>query len=768
MVRWLIWKAEGRGRGGKPTKVPYCARQPERRADATDPTTWATRDEAEDAARLHLNGAGGVGIVLGDLGTDLCLGGLDLDGSVDDGLVADWAAELLTAVPSYAELSPSLTGIKVFFYIRAAAVRPMLDRLGADGWGLKRGVPGLSGANHGPGIELYLGQRYFTVTNRHLSRSPADITVLNQTAIDAIVSFIPPAASTGNRGNHDNSRSAKAFCEAIRLKRQGCTQDELREALLHHADPEIAAWMREKGLAHDAREFRRLWQRAGRTAPADVPTIRVSAGERHLAANAGLAALAHAGTEFYRRGQTLVCVSLMTAKTSAGDDILLPSIAPVTLPRLGRALGFAALWQRYDMRARSWLRIDPPLLVAEQILAMGDEWPFPPLAGLIACPTLRPDGSLLAEPGYDSTTGLYLADALTLPAIPERPGKEDALKALALLLGLLEEFPFADDASKSVALSLLITPIVRAAVGPVVPAHGSSSPAPGTGKSYLANLASEIATGRPCAVVAADRKPEETDKRLNGALLGGQPLIALDNIRGTLESALLCQAIEQPMLDLRPLGTSTMMKVVNTTTIILTGNNLTIAADLVRRTLVCRLDANSETPEERVFKNDPIACVRRDRSIYIAAGLTIIRAHAAAGRPGGLDPLPSFAAWSDNVRSALAWLGQADPVATMTAAHFDDPMHQERAEIFQALADPLGGTGMRTGEIIAEADKKATLRAVLHRIAPGPGDGINATRLGKWLRRNVDAIAGGWKLVVDRGDPQRPRWQMKTSQGGPK
>ena len=138
-----MWRSEARGRTGKPTKIPYCPRQPERRADTTDPTTWARRDEAEDAARRCLNGAGGgVGIVLGDLGTDHYLAGLDLDGSVDDGGVTDWAAALLEVIPSYAELSPSLTGIKVFFRLRAAAVRPLLDRLEASGWGLKRGIPG--------------------------------------------------------------------------------------------------------------------------------------------------------------------------------------------------------------------------------------------------------------------------------------------------------------------------------------------------------------------------------------------------------------------------------------------------------------------------------------------------------------------------------------------------------------------------------------------------------------------------------------------------
>jgi hypothetical protein len=32
-------------------------------------------------------------------------------------------------------------------------------------------------------------------------------------------------------------------------------------------------------------------------------------------------------------------------------------------------------------------------------------WPFRPISGVIATPTIRPDGSLLAVPGYDKVCG---------------------------------------------------------------------------------------------------------------------------------------------------------------------------------------------------------------------------------------------------------------------------------------------------------------------------------------------------------------------------
>ncbi len=74
-----------------------------------------------------------------------------------------------------------------------------------------------------------------------------------------------------------------------------------------------------------------------------------------------------------------------------------------------------------------------------------------------------------------------------------------------------------------------------------------------------------------------------------------------------------------------------------------------------------------ERPEERIFTGNPVATVQADRGRYVAAALTIARAYAAASRPNPAPRLASFEAWSDTIRSALIWLGCADPVETSTA-----------------------------------------------------------------------------------------------------
>jgi hypothetical protein len=94
---WSVWREELRTtQQGKQrlTKVPYDGHallEPvprQRRAKANDPTTWATRAEAEAAARILRELAPpefrvGVGFMLGDLGNGISVGGVDLDSCRD-------------------------------------------------------------------------------------------------------------------------------------------------------------------------------------------------------------------------------------------------------------------------------------------------------------------------------------------------------------------------------------------------------------------------------------------------------------------------------------------------------------------------------------------------------------------------------------------------------------------------------------------------------------------------------------------------------------
>ena len=109
---------------------------------------------------------------------------------------------------------------------------------------------------------------------------------------------------------------------------------------------------------------------------------------------------------FYRRDRDLVRIVRVKAKASDGAVVTMPAVDRVPAAALGRALGQAARWERFD-RHGNLIAIDPPKEVIEQIITMVDEWPFPPLLGVISTPILRPDGSLLLTEGYVSCNRVH-------------------------------------------------------------------------------------------------------------------------------------------------------------------------------------------------------------------------------------------------------------------------------------------------------------------------------------------------------------------------
>jgi putative DNA primase/helicase len=214
--------------------------------------------------------------------------------------------------------------------------------------------------------------------------------------------------------------------------------------------------------------------------------------------------------------------------------------------------------------------------------------------------------------------------------------------------------------------------------------HSVSAPKAGTGKSYLFDTSAGIILGDAMPIIAAGVNVEEMEKRIDAQVIEGVGVWSIDNVsRFVLGGDGLCQAVERPMYKPRVLGKSEMRERRNTWTIFATGNNLRFKDDITRRVLRAGMDAKMERPELREFKANPFERVLADRGRYLWAALTVVRAYQVAGRPGRLPRIgDTFAEWSDNVRSAIVWLGYDDPVLSMEAVRADDPSRRARREMF--------------------------------------------------------------------------------------
>ena len=453
-------------------------------------------------------------------------------------------------------------------------------------------------------------------------------------------------------------------------------------------------------------------------------------------------------------------------------------LSPVSETYMRDQLSRTINWQKYVRREKEWIAVDPPEEVASIILARSGEWTFPPVTGVITTPTLRSDGTILGEAGYDAATGLILMDPPALPPIRKHLSRKDAIAALALLDELLVEFPFLDDASRSVALSALITPVVRGAM-PVAPMHVARAPTAGSGKSYLYDTASAIAIGQRCHVIAAGSKEEETEKRLAACVLSGYPLVSIDNVNGELGGEFLCQVIERPVVSPRILGRSEQPRLPNRMTLFATGNNVRLVGDMTRRALICSLDAKHERPELRVFAAKPVDRVLTDRGRYVAAALTVVRAYFVAGKPGKLTPLASFEPWSDSVRSALTWLGRADPIETIAVARAEDPELQALTALHNAWREVIGvgpANSCTAAQLLSKAQEKRSAYddrgiypvrgsedwkyPVLREAMDALGV-TNAKSLGKWLSGKKGRIVGQYRLAGLMKGNDALRWYLE-------
>jgi primase-polymerase (primpol)-like protein len=148
---WVVWRREPcYDRSTKKrrwTKVPYRA-DGRGRASSTDPSTWSSFARAFGAHNTR--NFDGVGYVLA---ADAPFVGIDLDHAIDDAVVtAPWAAEIIAALNSYAELSPSRRGYRIF----VSATLP-------------------TGGNRRGDVEMYDRARFVTVTGWHVSGMPRTI-----------------------------------------------------------------------------------------------------------------------------------------------------------------------------------------------------------------------------------------------------------------------------------------------------------------------------------------------------------------------------------------------------------------------------------------------------------------------------------------------------------------------------------------------------------------------------------------------------------------
>jgi len=156
-------------------------------AKSNDPQTWSTYAQA--CAVLARGGYSGLGFMFA---ADDPFCGIDLDGCRDPatGNVAEWAREIIKGVNTYAEVSPSQTGVKLFCRAKLQADTGRKKELDYEPVGDKQ-----------PAIEIYDKLRYFAVTGQRLGGVSNDTEPRDEEVKALCERFWPQAAAAAAGGN---------------------------------------------------------------------------------------------------------------------------------------------------------------------------------------------------------------------------------------------------------------------------------------------------------------------------------------------------------------------------------------------------------------------------------------------------------------------------------------------------------------------------------------------------------------------------------------
>lgn len=501
-----------------------------------------------------------------------------------------------------------------------------------------------------------------------------------------------------------------------------------------------------------ADQYREAVKRRSEPPPSrgDLPVIRLDPGQLYRTLDEVDTALLADG-EVFRFGETVVRVAPENVRIAGGGTEQSLRHPVIHEPNLLDRLSKVAVFQQYSKTKDDYVTVNCPRNIAEAYLERRS-WGLPSLLGIITAPTIRADGTIFDEPGYDEESGLIFAPlGVKFLPVADRPTKAQCLKALRCLTAPISLYRFTEPVDRAVALSGIMTAICRLSV-PTAPMHAVDAPVAASGKSMLVDVASIIATGHAAPVTATGGHVIELDKRLSALILAGDTIINIDNLTEDLNSVLLCQLLTQTTCNVRILGKTENIVVPSTQAMFSTGNNMTVLADLTRRVLVARIDPGVERPELTPFPFNPARLARRYRRHFVRAALTIMRGYITSGDRVTVSSLGSYEEWSRLVREPLVWLGEDDPVSVIERTRKLDPRLQHLRDVTASWAGIIGvnHVSIFTRDIISASEAKdqngdgytyPEFRESLRAVAKGSGNEyISPDKLGWWFRRNKDRM----------------------------
>lgn len=401
---------------------------------------------------------------------------------------------------------------------------------------------------------------------------------------------------------------------------------------------------------------------------------------------------------------------------------------------------------------------------------------FSALDRISHAPFVRPDGSIVTEPGYDKATRTLLLSDPVFEGIevPESPSADEITAARELILEeWLGDFPLDGAADKANLLGLIVTPAIRGMV-PRAPLAVVDGLQMGVGKNLLADCLLTVYTGHAAQPMNWVTDPEELRKQITSAFRTGAEFFVFDEAH-TLEGAPLAQALTAETWQDRILGVSTMANFPNRVTWLSLGNNVQVNGDITRRVYRIALRPRYANPQDRraeTFRHpgtsglDLGSWTRKHRRELLTAVLTLVRAWFAQGQPypkRGVS-FGSFETWERTVGGIVETAGLEGFLANLkvwrSETDFDT---QYWINHLMWLRDQFGEASFRTAEVKTKA---LTIGTDLYAAPPRLDDPTEKTygkSLGEAYSRIRSRRYGGyWLERISSAHGHVSQWQVFT------
>jgi hypothetical protein len=279
------------------------------------------------------------------------------------------------------------------------------------------------------------------------------------------------------------------------------------------------------------------------------------------------------------------------------------------------------------------------------------------LRGVTHTPMARKDGSILTAAGYDEASGFLHLPTVDVPEVPEHPSADQLAAATGRLRGMVDEFKWDGEHDEANYFGLLITPLLRELCPPPYKLGCIMARQPGSGKSLLNQTIRDVHGG----VFRSEMPHDDAElEKTIGSILSETtaPVVQFDNVTGVLRSSRLAGLLTSAEYSARLLGSSNNTEMINDRLWTVTGNNVTLGGDLVRRAIWVTIDPGMPDPQNRTgFKLNLPEYVASHRGQILADLLTWVAAWRDAGRPAEMRSSDSYARWSAVVRGILSVAG---------------------------------------------------------------------------------------------------------------